>query len=105
TRWRTQRVWHCLCSYESTPLKGGVDGASACLCRIISGVVADPATRTPAPLDPAPRRHRLFPRPRRLRRADQGSLGALLATTIRASTMDGAHSPAMTMATGCVKCM
>ena len=27
------------------------------------------------------------------------------ATTIRASTMDGANSPAMTMATGFVKCM
>src|SRR5215831_20827418 len=60
------------------PHRGLVDGKRTCLCGAKDYAMADPATRTPVVLAPAPRRPRLLPRPRRLWGADQGGLGALL---------------------------
>src|SRR5262244_3042495 len=60
------------------PNRGSVDGKRKGLCGANDYAMADPATRTPVVLAPAPRRHRLLPRPRRLWSADQGGLDALL---------------------------
>src|SRR5262249_16909812 len=78
--------------------KGEVDGASERLCGVASGAVAGIATRTPAALAPVPRRGRLLSRPRCLRCADQGGLGALLrrgwygpGVGLRADAVDRGH--------------